>query len=124
MTYVGGLGVRNDSSGLLYMRQSYYDPQLGRWLSADPIGFAGGLNKMGYCAGDPINSTDPSGLDVVLWVRVTKKKSGGDWGHAWLQITGPGYYEGFGSYPGPGIVDENTENYAEVTRKVTLRQAC
>ena len=47
--FVGGLGVRNDwaSSGLYYMRHRYYDPQLGRFLSQDPIGFAGSLNA--YC---------------------------------------------------------------------------
>ena len=38
--FVGGLGVRNDSaSGLIYMRHRWYDAQLGRFLSRDPIGF-------------------------------------------------------------------------------------
>jgi len=65
MTYVGGLGVRNDSSGLYYMRQRYYDPQLGRWLSADPIGFAGGANLYQYGESNPINWVDPDGLDPL-----------------------------------------------------------
>ena len=62
--YTGGLGVRNDwdSSDLHYMRHRYYDPQLGRWLSADPIGFAGGLNLHNYVGQNPINRVDPSGL--------------------------------------------------------------
>lgn len=72
MTYVGGLGVRKDPSGLLYMRQRYYDPELGRWLSADPIGFSGGLNLYGYCGQNPISFVDPLGLDPI-YLPGTKK---------------------------------------------------
>ena len=62
---MGGLGQRNetDSLGLFYARQRYYDPQLGRWLSADPIGFAGGLNLYNYVRNSPTNLVDPEGLD-------------------------------------------------------------
>ncbi len=38
-----------------------YDPQLGRWLSKDPLGLAGGVNLYGYVANDPINLIDPDG---------------------------------------------------------------
>ncbi|MEX2580446.1 MAG: RHS repeat-associated core domain-containing protein [Verrucomicrobiales bacterium] len=39
-----------------------YDADLGRWLSADPIGEEGGMNLYGYVGNDPLNSTDSLGL--------------------------------------------------------------
>jgi RHS repeat-associated protein len=46
---------------LYYMRARYYDPQLGRFLSEDPIGVVGGLNLYAYAGNDPVNLWDPSG---------------------------------------------------------------
>ena len=47
---------------LYYNRARYYDPQLGRFVSEDPIGLAGGINSYVHADGDPINGADPSGL--------------------------------------------------------------
>ncbi|QDK40570.1 hypothetical protein DOM21_03700 [Bacteriovorax stolpii] len=42
---------------------SHYDPEIGRWLSKDPIRFNGGdTNLYGYVLQDPINLIDPAGL--------------------------------------------------------------
>ena len=53
---------QNPGVALLYLQQRYYDPDVGRFLTPDPIGFAGGLNLYAYCGNDPVNNVDPSGL--------------------------------------------------------------
>jgi RHS repeat-associated protein len=51
------------TTGLQYSRARWYDPQLGRFISEDPIGFAGGeVNSYVYAINDPQDLTDPSGL--------------------------------------------------------------
>jgi RHS repeat-associated protein len=48
---------------LQYNRNRWYNPNLGRWLSQDPIGFrAGDPNLYRYVGNNTVNSTDPSGL--------------------------------------------------------------
>ncbi len=53
----------DQETGLYYMRARYYDPALGRFLSEDPIGIAGGLNLYAYAGNDPVNQWDPTGMD-------------------------------------------------------------
>lgn len=56
----GALYVK--ASALYYMRNRWYDPATGRFLSEDPGGLGGSLNLYGFGAGDPINGFDPMGL--------------------------------------------------------------
>ena len=50
-------------SSLFYYRARFYSPSTGRFISSDPIGFAGGdLNLYRYVNNNPVNRTDPSGL--------------------------------------------------------------
>jgi RHS repeat-associated protein len=46
-----------------YMRARWYEPKTGRFLSEDPIGLKGGINPYTFAAGDPVNGSDPLGLD-------------------------------------------------------------
>jgi RHS repeat-associated protein len=65
--YTGHLTLSSltpSQSELVLTHYRAYDPQLGRWLSADPIGEKGGMNLYGYVRGDPVNSWDPFGLDA------------------------------------------------------------
>lgn len=48
-------------SGLYYNHHRYYDPELGKYISADPIGLLGGLNDYAYVP-SPIEWTDELGL--------------------------------------------------------------
>jgi RHS repeat-associated protein len=57
----GFTGHIEDPSGLTYMQARYYDPAIGRFLEADPIGYKGGLNLYTYVGNDPLDRTDPSG---------------------------------------------------------------
>ena len=49
-------------TGLYDYRARYYDPKVGRFISEDPIGFAGGVNFYGYVGGNPVLWRDPLGL--------------------------------------------------------------
>ena len=51
----------DEESGLHYNRFRYYDPEIGRFVSQDPIGFAGSDNFYEY-APNPIRWIDPYGL--------------------------------------------------------------
>ncbi|MFJ1212576.1 RHS repeat-associated core domain-containing protein [Burkholderia pyrrocinia] len=48
-------------TGLHYNRYRYYDPEVGRFVGKDPIGYAGGRNLFQY-ASNPIEWVDPLGL--------------------------------------------------------------
>ena len=53
-------------TGLYYFRARYYDPEMGRFLTKDPIGLAGGdTNLYRYCGNDPVNCVDPRGTDSI-----------------------------------------------------------
>lgn len=50
-------------TALHYNRYRYYEPKLGRYLTVDPIGLAGGLNTYDYAAGNPLTYVDALGLN-------------------------------------------------------------
>ena len=50
----------DDETGLVYLRNRYYDPTSARFTQEDPI--QDGLNWYAYCGGNPIMFEDPWGL--------------------------------------------------------------
>lgn len=57
------------ATGLTYMQQRYYDPQIGRFLSVDPVtphqNPATAFNRYWYANGNPYSFTDPNGRSSV-----------------------------------------------------------
>jgi RHS repeat-associated protein len=57
-------------TGLYYFRARYYNPDLGRFQSEDPIGLTGGdYNISRYVVNNPINHNDPIGLSPTIATR-------------------------------------------------------
>jgi RHS repeat-associated protein len=60
-------GRENDATGLYHYRFRYYHPTLQRFISEDPIEFAGGdVNLYAYVGNGPTQFTDPLGLQVFV----------------------------------------------------------
>lgn len=79
-------GRENDGTGLCYYRARYYSPELQRFISEDPIGLAGGINKYVYVWNQPTRYIDPYGLagmdtavKVVVWLGKQASKQIGKW---------------------------------------------
>ena len=53
-------------SGLDYFGARYYDPEIGRWLTPDPLGMVDGPNTYLYVNNNPVNLVDPYGLVGVV----------------------------------------------------------
>jgi RHS repeat-associated protein len=64
---VGGLGYKDETAatGLYYLRQRYYSPDLGRFLSRDPLGFDSDFNLYAYAGNSPVVFVDPEGMKFV-----------------------------------------------------------
>jgi len=108
---------QDSSTGLYYLQNRYYDPGTGHFTQQDPA--RDGTNWYGYCSGDPINRSDPTGLsDVIIPVKSYYVHMG------WASYRGYSYSvhyvhdviydckipEGM-LYNDPGLVDDLMEGY-------------
>jgi len=76
-------GQRLDATGLYYYGARYYDPSIGRFVSADAIVpnwmVPQSLNRYSYCLNNPLRYTDPSGYDPT--VEECTDSNGINWGY-------------------------------------------
>ncbi|NYZ69859.1 hypothetical protein H0A36_27995, partial [Endozoicomonas sp. SM1973] len=57
----GFAGREPENTGLIYFRNRYYDPEIGRFTQADPMGFVDGANRYAYVMNNPVMNVDPWG---------------------------------------------------------------
>jgi RHS repeat-associated protein len=66
--------VNDPDTGLVYMQARYYDPEVGRFLSVDPVGPSPkdvfGFNRYAYASNNPIINIDPDGRQEESVARV------------------------------------------------------
>jgi RHS repeat-associated protein len=116
-------GREDEEMDLYYLRGRYYSQELHRFISRDPVGFAGGdPNLYSYAGNSPTNFTDPLGLFCCVagipgtifgngqsdgWAQVNEAKgAGGQSGIGGIGGGGWGWNIGgeFGVQGGAGIV--------------------
>ncbi|MBQ7861109.1 MAG: RHS repeat-associated core domain-containing protein [Clostridia bacterium] len=70
--------VYDNETGLYYLQSRYYDPETGRFLNADDVGFIGysgeqlSYNVFAYCGNEPVCNCDISGK---IKVKITYRRN-------------------------------------------------
>lgn len=84
------VGQQEDvETGLHYNRYRYYDPDVGRYISADPVGMDGGLNFYAY-GPNPVSWVDPMGWKHYLTVTDISPNTGAPFNPGYTYGTPPG----------------------------------
>jgi RHS repeat-associated protein len=95
----GWIDQRTDGeTRLTYLHARYYDPELGLFLSPDPLHPAEpgvGLNRYSYGLADPINGSDENGLEWTPVCGVADDR----WECSWLWVPDPREPYGDGEDP-------------------------
>ncbi len=98
-------GREHDGTGLYYYRARYYDPGRSRFVSADPIGLAGGTNLFMYGLNSPLLWTDPRGLSAQICTKFWHP-------HTFLCVDGncSGKYPSGNPFVSPGEIRDDSLN--------------
>jgi len=77
-------------TGLYYYRARYYNPQIGRFLQTDPVGYKVAMNLYLYCKNNPAVWIDSSGRETgrypgygIIGDDPAKEKEYEEWDRAW-----------------------------------------
>ena len=100
----------DEETGLHYNFHRYYSPELGRYLTSDPIGVKGGLNSYLYANANPVMLLDKLGLAPDSFMGTPYQGSNAHFAHHYFKGKGQpvglkdfGISEGFWNHPGPGM---------------------
>ncbi len=101
-------------SGLNYFCQRYYDSQIGRFMTLDPVDDKSGISPYAYCSNNPLRFTDPTGekfSDLEMEEKFWFMKDYGIW-----KAGQPDLWSTFASWPGSmaSYMKAHHEFYAQV----------
>lgn len=62
-------------TGFYFLKTRYYDPEIGRFMTIDDIGYLdpgsiNGLNLYAYCINNPLTYSDPLGLSATILIAI------------------------------------------------------
>ena len=103
-------------TGIYYYRFRYYDQNVGRFISEDPIAWRGGIDFYRYADGNPVSETDPLGLDTKVCYY---SDAAAGFGHVGFGLPGETGTEGFGpvnwwqGLDGPGQLGPDKEKKSQ-----------
>ncbi len=86
----------DSETGIYEYRARYYDQNVGRFVSEDPINFEGGIDFYAYTLNNPSNWIDPFGLEVQECRRPLSAPGTGDTPHTFVYSTQSGRGYGLG----------------------------
>jgi len=69
-------------TGFVYVRNRYYDPEMGRFITTDPLGYVDGPSMYQFAGYNAFNYGDPLGLEVPKISLFGKETKLGDQGKA------------------------------------------